>query len=149
MRCSKAGKHLSTYMDGELAPKAAAQLESHLAQCNRCSGELAQMRQLQGLFCQASRFSAPSAFRAEVLEKITGEPSKVFSFFPVFIRFAEAGVFVLAITAGVISGGMLINAVDPHHKGEQVIASLSLESFEALPPDSLGLAYLSMTEEKP
>lgn len=148
MRCSKAGKYLSSYIDNELGAKEAGLLESHLAQCDRCRGELEQMRQLQGLFSQTQRFSAPPAFRVKVMEKVGAQPSKGFSLFPVFVRFAEAGVFMLAITAGIMSGGMLINAFTPHHKGEQIVASLSLETFEALPPDSLGRAYLAMTEER-
>lgn len=146
MRCSKAGKYLSSYIDGELDAKEITSLESHLAQCDRCTEELEQLRQLQGLFSQARRFSAPSGFQSMVIEKISDQPVKGFSLFPVFIRFVEAGVFILVITAGIMSGGMLINVFAPHHRGEQVIASLSLETFDALPPDSLGRAYLAMTE---
>jgi len=146
MRCSRAVKYLSSYIDSELGAKEVALLESHLAQCDRCERELEQMRQLQGLFRQAPKFSAPPVFRAKVMERVNNQPARGFSLFPVFIRFAEAGVFVLAITAGIMSGGMLINAFAPHHKGDQVIASLSLETFDALPPDSLGRAYLAMTE---
>lgn len=148
MRCSKAEKYLSPYIDGELGAKQVALLESHLAQCGRCSREFGEIKRLRSLFSQAERFSAPSGFRAEVMERVSGKPAKGFSLFPVFTRFAEAVVIVLAITAGGIMGGMLINSLSPHHKGEQVVASLSLETFEALPPDSLGRAYLAMTEER-
>ena len=146
MRCSTAGKYLSSYIDSELAAKEVALLESHLAKCDRCTGELEQMRQLQGLFRQARTFSAPPAFRAKVMDKVIEQPAKEFSFFPVFIRFVEVGAFVLAITVGIMSGGTLINAFVPNNVGEQVIASLSLETFEAMPPGSLGRAYLAMTE---
>lgn len=146
MRCSKAGKCLSSYIDSELDAKEVALLESHLAHCDQCTEELEQLRQLQGLFNQAQKFTAPPAFRAKVMERISEQPTKRFSLFPVFIRFAEAAVFIMAITAGVMSGGTLINAFAPLHRGDQVIASLSLETFDALPPDSLGRAYLAMTE---
>lgn len=148
MRCSKAVKYLSSYIDNELGAEEVILLESHLAQCDRCTEELEQMLQIQGLFSQARRFSAPSSFRARVMDRVNNQPATGISLFPVFVRFAEAGAFMLAITAGIMSGGMLISAVAPHHKGEQVIASLSLETFEALPPDSLGRAYLAMTEER-
>ena len=146
MRCSKASKYLSSYIDHELPAKDAALLESHLAQCDQCTGELEQLKQVQNLFHQAGKFAAPPAFRLKVMKQVNEQPVKGFSLFPVFIRFAEAGAFVLAITAGIMSGGMLINSVAPHHKGDQVIAALSLETFDALPPDSLGRAYLAMTE---
>ncbi len=146
MRCSNVVKYLSTYLDLELGAKEVALLEAHLAQCDRCRAELEQLQLVQGLFKDARKFSAPPAFRAKVLGRLQSQPAQGFSFFPMFIRFAEIGVFLLAITAGIMSGGMLISAVAPHYKGEQVIAALSLETFEALPPDSLGGAYLAMTE---
>ena len=147
MRCSTARKNLSPYIDGELRSQESALLESHLAQCGRCAGELDEIKRLRSLFSQAERLTAPSGFRAGVMARV-GQPAKGLSFIPVFTRFAEAIAVVLAITTGGLMGGMLINALAPNHKGAQVIASLSLDAFEALPPDSLGRAYLAMTEER-
>jgi len=147
MRCSQAGKYLSPYLDGELGTKEVARLEAHLAHCGRCSGELDELRRLHGLFKRVERFSAPSCFSARVMEQAHPHPEKGFTFFQVFVRFVEAGVFLLVIIAGIMSGGMLLNAFAPHQKGTQVVSSLSLETFEALPPDSMGRAYLAMTEE--
>jgi anti-sigma factor RsiW len=147
MRCSKAVKKLSPYLDGELGARDNALLEAHLTQCDRCAYELKRLLQLHGLICQAQRFSAPPDFHSKVMERVIGRQTKGFSLFPVFTRFAEAIVFVLAITAGIMSGGMLISSFSPQHKGAQLISSLSLDTFEALPPDSLGRAYLAMTEE--
>lgn len=147
MRCSQAGKYFSPYLDGELGTTDAARLEAHLAHCDRCSGKLDEIRRLHGLFMQVERFSAPPGFSARVMETADAHPVKGFSFFPVFARFVEAGVFLLVITAGIMSGGMLMNALAPHHKSTQVVSSLSLETFEAVPPDSMGSAYLAMTEE--
>lgn len=146
MRCSKARKYLSPYIDGELAGHENALLQSHLAGCDRCSRELDGIRHLQGLFSQAERFAAPLPFHAKVMEKAFIPRKTGFSLFPVLARFAEVGAFLAAIIAGIMSGGTLINAISPHHKGDQVVASLSLDSFEALPPDSLGRAYLATTE---
>jgi anti-sigma factor RsiW len=148
MRCSKADKFLSPYIDGELGMSKKALLETHLAVCDRCAGELERMRRLKDLFNQDLGFSTPPMFCQKVMERISGGHTKGLALFPVFISFAEAVAIVMAITAGIISGGMLINVVTPHHRGAQVVASLSLESFEELPPDSLGRAYLAMTEER-
>jgi anti-sigma factor (TIGR02949 family) len=148
MRCSQAGKHLSPYIDGELETEEIIRLEAHLAKCDQCSGKLDEIKRLHGLFMQVERFSAPPGFRARVMERVNGQPEKVFSLYPYFARFVEAGVFLLIITAGIISGGMLTNAFAPHDKDAQVISSLSLEAFEALPHDSMGRAYLAVTEER-
>lgn len=148
MRCSKAGKYLSPYVDGELGASEVVRLESHLAQCDTCSRELGEIRQLSSLFSNAERFSAPPGLRASVMERVNGPSAKGFPLIPFFTGFAETVAVLLAITAGVMSGGLLINNLVQHHKGEQIVLSLSLESFEELPPDSLGRAYLVMTEER-
>jgi len=147
MRCSRAGKYFSAYLDGELGTKEVARLEAHLAGCDRCSGELDELKRLHGLFLRAERFSAPPGFSEMVMERADAHPAKGLSFFPVFARFVEAGAFLLVITGGIMSGGMLMNSFASHHKGVQVASSFFLETFEALPPDSMGRAYLAMTEE--
>ena len=148
MRCSKAERNLSSYIDGELEAEEIALLEAHLARCDQCSGKLDELTRLHSMFMQAERFPAPPGFRARVMEKVSGQAEKGFSLFPYFSRFVEAGVFLLVVAAGIMSGEMLMNAFAPHHKDTQVISSLSLETFEALPPDSMGRAYLAMTEER-
>ncbi len=148
MRCSKAEKFLSPYIDGELEARETALLESHLAQCEKCAGKFEEATQLRELFMSAERFPAPNNFSAEVMERVTGRPSRGFAFVPVLTGFAEAFVFVLAIALGIVSGGLLINAVAPRHNAEQIVTSLSLDTFEALPPGSVGRAYLTLTEER-
>lgn len=147
MRCSQAGKYFSPYLDGELGTTETAQLETHLEHCDGCSGELDEIKRLHGMFIQVERFSVPPGFSARVMERTDAYPVKGFSFFPVFARFVEAGIFLLVITGGIMSGGILMNSFASHHKGVQVASSLFLETFEAMPPDSMGRAYLAMTEE--
>jgi len=146
MRCSKASKCLSPYIDGELGPQERALLESHLARCGGCARKLEELTRVHSLFVDAERVSAPQGFSAEVMEKVSAQPSRGFSLIPFFTRFAEVTAVVLAITAGIMSGNILTNALTLHHRGETIVASLSLDTFEALPPDSLGSAYISMTE---
>jgi anti-sigma factor RsiW len=148
MRCSKAKKYLSPYLDGELGVHEKALFETHLDECHKCASELERMRRLQGLFNQDLSFSAPSAFREIVMDRITAGQTKGLSLFPVLFRFAEVVVFVLAVTAGIMSGGVLTNAFIPREKEAHVLSSLSLDTFESAPPGSVGRVYLSMTEEK-
>lgn len=44
MRCQRARRLLSAYLDGEVDPRRRARLESHLAGCATCSAELARLR---------------------------------------------------------------------------------------------------------
>lgn len=148
MRCSKSRKYLSPYIDGELKADEIARIKSHISMCDRCSREFSELERLHSLFGQTACFSAPQGFHAKVMERLNCQSVKRFSLFPVFTRFAEAAAVIVAITAGIMTGGLLINGFIPHHRGEQVAASFPLETFEALPPDSLGKAYLAVTEEK-
>jgi anti-sigma factor RsiW len=148
MRCSKAEKFLSPYIDGELGARETALLESHLAQCEKCAGKFEEIKKLRGLFMGAERFPSPNNFAAEVMERVSGQPSRGFALIPVFTRFAEAFAFVLAIALGIISASLFINTVAPRHNAKQIVTSLSLDTFEALPPGSMGRAYLTLTEER-
>lgn len=148
MRCSRAETLLSSHIDNELGPHERALLESHLAQCRMCTRKLEELTKVHGLFVGAERFSAPQGFSSEVMDKVSATPSRGFSLIPFFARLAEVGAVLLAIYAGITSGGFLINTLAPHQK-EPVVASLSLEVLETMPPDSLGSAYLSLLEERP
>jgi anti-sigma factor RsiW len=147
MRCSRAGKYLSLYIDGELEVHDRVLLESHIVKCCMCARKIEELTRVHSLFADAERFSAPQGFSAEVMAKVSAQPSRGLALIPFFVRFAEVTSVVLAITVGIMSGSILTNALALHHRGEAVVASLSLETFEALPPDSLGRAYISMTEE--
>jgi len=57
--------------------------------------------------------------------------------------FAEVAVLGVIIFTGIVSGGFL---ADRLNSGKTVAASLALDLFDPTPPDSLGGAYLAMTE---
>jgi hypothetical protein len=66
-------------------------------------------------------------------------------FAPLWLNFAEALVILIVIGIGVVSGNFFSNSLGLRNS-EKGIASMSLEIFEATPPDSLGGAYLAMLE---
>ncbi len=150
MRCFSVRKRLSPYVDGELPAREARKLESHLAGCQRCTADYEEMAGVHHLFADAQRFSAPQGFPAAVMEKIEARSTKTFSLVPLFVRFAGTAAVVLAIVAGAVSGDVLMSSLFPHRgpEGETVMASLSLDAFEASPPGSLGYGYLSVTGDR-
>jgi anti-sigma factor RsiW len=145
MRCFSVRRRLSPYVDGELPVREARNLESHLAGCERCTADYEEMAGVHRLFAGARRFSAPQGFPVAVLEKVEARSTKTFSLVPLLSRFAVAAAVVLAIAAGAVSGDVLMSFLVLHRgpEGETVMASLSLDSFEASPPGSLGHGYLS------
>jgi predicted anti-sigma-YlaC factor YlaD len=146
MKCSKARRKISLYMDGELESNDKVLLKLHLVQCNRCAKEFEEIERLHSLFAHADRFSAPQGFSMEVMLKVNDYQSRSFSLSSLFVRFAQAAAVLLAISLGTIPGDLFMNTLSLHQKEEIIITSFSLDIFEALPPDSLGGAYLTMTE---
>ena len=53
MRCFVVRRRLSLYIDGELGPRAAEKLESHLAGCPRCSAEHGRLYEVRRWFAAA------------------------------------------------------------------------------------------------
>jgi anti-sigma factor RsiW len=150
MRCFSVRRRLSPYIDGELQAREARKLKSHLAGCQRCTADYEEMAEVHRLFAGAKRFCAPQGFPAAVMEKVEALPTKTFSLVPLFVQFAGAAAVVLAIAAGAVSGDVLMSSLVPHRgpEGETVMASLSLDAFEASPPGSLGHGYLSVTGDR-
>jgi anti-sigma factor RsiW len=145
MRCSRAGKYLSSYIDGELQAHKRVLLESHLVGCSKCARKVEELTGVHSLFVEAERFSAPRGFSTKVMKKVSTHPSRDFSLTPFFVRFAEVAAVLATITLGIMSGSILTNALALHHRGEIVVAPLLLETFEVLPPDSLAAAYMTIT----
>ncbi len=145
MKCSKAHKLISPYIDGELIEQNRKLLEDHIKVCHKCRKEFEEGKELHNLFANTDKFKAPYGFHARVMANISSGEIRRSSRIPVFARLAEAVVVIVVIALGVLSGSLLIKDYMPD-KARQVMASLSLDVFDSAPPDSLGGAYLAMTE---
>lgn len=143
MRCSKAKKLISPYIDGELGSMEKGRLESHIRECAECGELLKELSKVHGMFAGAPRFEAPYGFAGMVMARITARETR--KIFPI-AGFARAAAVCLVIAAGITSGEMMMKKLLPSNKGNMVVSSLSLSSFDPAPPDSVGGAYLAMTE---
>lgn len=144
MKCRKS-KLVSAYFDNELAEKEKIRLEAHLRGCRSCSSRFEAYTKVRRTFSAAGRETAPAWFPAKVMARISdSKPSRSFVF-PVLVRFAEVTIVLAMIAVGVISGGFLVNGNHARHAGA-LASSFSLEVFDPAPPDSVGGAYLAMTE---
>jgi len=150
MRCFSVRRRLSPYVDGELPVRDARKLESHLAGCERCTADYEETAGVHSLFAGAQRFSAPQGFLVAVMKKVEARSKNTISLVPLLLRFAGAAAVALALAAGVVSGDVLMSSLVPHRspEAETVMASLSLDTFEASPPGSLGYGYLSMMGDR-
>jgi anti-sigma factor RsiW len=145
MKCSKAHKLISSYIDGELPERDMKTLEGHMKDCHECREELEESKELHDLFANADKFKAPYGFHTRVMANISSGKIRGSSRIPVFLRLAEGFMIIVVIALGVLSGSFLIKGYMPD-KAREVMASLSLDVFDPAPPGSMGGAYLAMTE---
>jgi len=145
MKCSKAHKLISPYIDGELTFADKKILEDHITVCSVCRTELEESRELHTMFSRTETYKAPYGFHTRVMSNLTTGKTKGSSAFPVFVRLAEALVILMVITFGIISGSQVIKGNQPD-RAKDVIASLSLDMFDSAPPGSLSGVYLAMME---
>lgn len=145
MKCSRAHKLMSPYIDGELSHAEREVFGAHLKQCGQCRMEFETLGKVHALFGQAGKYPAPYGFATRVMATTGSDGKTREPWFPLLIRLAEAAVFVLVITAGVLSGNFLSSRLLPG--GAPSVASLmSLDVFDPAPADSPGGVYLAMTE---
>ena len=145
MKCLKAHKLISPYIDGELPDRDMKALEGHMKVCHKCRTEFEDSKGLHNLFANADKFKAPYGFHTRVMANTSSEKITGLSRFPVFLRLAEAFVIIVVMAFGILSGSLMIKGY-PQDKARNIIASFSLDVFDSAPPDSLAGAYLAMTE---
>jgi len=147
MRCSKAEKLISLYLDGEISVEEKGLFEAHVRECIVCAGKLDEIGKVRAAFGQAMRYRAPLGFSARVLDTVQGNAQVRPSFAFLFTRFAAAVAVLIIIGLGVLTGRFLGSGRQTA-KTEETAAFLSLDIFNATPHDSPGGAYLAMTEGK-
>jgi len=137
---------MSTHLDKELPPGKQAGLEAHLNHCEACAADLRASLEIQQLLVETERFAAPAGFSRRVMARLNpAGPARPF-FTPVWLRFAEVAVVLLAIGSGLVFGRLLSLPAGQAGMGN-ASASLSLDLFAPAPAGSLGGVYLAMLED--
>ena len=75
MKCSKARKWISQYLDDELAPGEKQAFALHVRACAACREELEEPRTVHKMFAAAERFSAPYGFATRVMANLEEKES--------------------------------------------------------------------------
>jgi anti-sigma factor RsiW len=145
MSCPKT-KLISEYLDKELGLGETTAFESHLHGCGICSQKLGELQSLRAAFSRAERHPAPYGFATRVMARTAElEKKKTPWLVPFLVRFAEAAVLLVVITAGIFAGKLMTNG-SPRANTTIIASTLSLDMFDATPPGSLGGAYLTVME---
>jgi anti-sigma factor RsiW len=146
MKCSKAQELISPYIDEELSEGKKRELEDHIKACEKCRTEVEEMQGVSQLFVNTEKFKAPYGFHAKVMANVNASKTGRIFPVPILVRLAEAVMVLALIAVGIISGSFLAKGLMPEQAREALASSLHLDVFEPAPPDTLGGAYLAMTE---
>jgi anti-sigma factor RsiW len=151
MTCKSVREKISLYIDEALGPSERDAVNRHLQECSKCQAHYEEIRDVHALLAGAERYRAPAGFSSRVMASVKAEQEagmKAFTSFkmPLFLKFAEAAFAVVIAIIGIISGNILMMNNYTSERPPVIEESLSLDVFDPLPPDSIGGAYIVMTE---
>ncbi|MDP2689156.1 MAG: hypothetical protein Q8P48_03475 [Deltaproteobacteria bacterium] len=154
MDCDKAKELFTERIDDLLAGDAREALEGHLVCCESCARHFKGLIEAHAAAKSAPRFRAPEGFASRVMEEIRPleEPGFLIWFWsmPSYLKLAQAAAAAAVVLVGVYSAGFLsekLIAGGVAENGEtSLVASVSTDYLEPVPPESMGEMYLS-TEE--
>ena len=148
MKCSRIQKMISRYIDDELSLDEKKSFALHIQDCSGCRKELEETQAVHELFASAERFSAPYGFTTRVIANLEEKESSwfrgVFALRPFFLRAVEVTFALIIMIIGVISGNLLVAERSVPQGEASVERALSLDVFQATPPDSIAGAYVTM-----
>ena len=70
MKCNKAIKEISGYLDGELDAELKVTLEAHLTYCNHCHAVYDSTKKTIEIYCDDKLFSLPEEVRTRLHEAL-------------------------------------------------------------------------------
>jgi anti-sigma factor RsiW len=148
MKCSRIQKMISRFIDCELSLDEKKSFALHIQDCSGCRKELEETQAVHKLFVSAERFPAPYGFATRVMANLEEkEPSRfrrIFTLRPFFLRAVEAAFTLIMIVIGLISGNVLVAERSVPQREASVERALSLDVFQATPPDSIAGIYVTM-----
>jgi hypothetical protein len=103
MNCHRAGDLLSPYVEAELSPARAAELEAHVAGCARCRTELADLRRAAGALRTPPPLVQPVGLLAEFRSRLETPSRRPHPFFrPPTLWLVPAGAIAAGLLIGVV-----------------------------------------------
>jgi anti-sigma factor RsiW len=152
MKCHRIRKMISPYVDDRLGPAEKEGFISHIRGCADCRKDLEETQALGHLFASAEIFHAPYGFTTRVMENLKERDPSWLSRFsaarPLFLRVMEVALVLIVFFIGLISGNVLVADKGATPRAANIQQALSLEVFQATPPDTIGAIYVTIMEVK-
>jgi predicted anti-sigma-YlaC factor YlaD len=150
MKCAKAKKKISVYLDGELKEDEKQELLTHLEICDDCRKEKEMLSSLLTTFEVPKEIEPPPYLFLKVKQEIEKQETKKFLFFPSLRWFRPITVglglivmFFLSSLTGNYLGKMILSAKTQKEPtiSQEFNTTLRLVAFDDIPEESFGNIY--------
>jgi hypothetical protein len=157
-RCRDIRKKLSAFQDGEVNQMQKESIEIHLQSCRECKKQFAAMVHTYQSIDRLQQIEPDPVFTQQVMARVNNT-SLLDHFLNNFLRSLPVPASMTAmVIIGLLSGTLLGNLViqnqlnsrelssSANYPGqENIVTSLSLDSFNAAPPGSIADSFLHVT----
>lgn len=159
MECKKVKEKLSAFIDNELKESNRVKIEQHLADCPFCMQEAKLLAQAWNALEVWDKMEVPDNFEIRFWQRVRKREEKKLSIQKLIrsiVRIPVPAAAVIILVVGLILGNYLGNILYPKEtkpSGDKVIALgkndvLYLDTFNDLPPESVGEVYISLVSLK-
>ncbi len=139
MNCAEVRESLSPWLDGELSPEVRTLVDRHLASCDACLRELAQLEALERALAALPVPPLPEGLPERVAARLP-RPSR---------HWWQSMALAASLILGIVLGGALARDFYPVSQesgyGTEVA---SLDAFHDFPQGSMGLILASYQEDE-
>ena len=159
MECKKVKEKLSAFMDNELKDNERLKIDQHLADCPFCLQEAKLLAQTWSALEVWEKMEVPHNFETRFWQRVREREEKKLSIQKLIrsiVRIPVPAAAAIILVTGLILGNYFGNILYPKEKklsGDKVVALgendvLYLDSFDDLPPESVGNVYISLVSLK-
>jgi hypothetical protein len=157
-RCKDIIKKLSAFQDGEVNKAQKESIEFHLQNCRKCKKEFAAMMHTYQSIEKLPPIEPDPMFTQKVMARINN--TSLLDHFlnnfsrPLPVPAAMTAMVIIGLLSGTLLGNLVIqNQLNPlelsspanYPDRENIVTSLSLDSFNAAPPGSIADGFLHVT----
>lgn len=155
MKCFKVKSKLSAYIDGELRGKWGAKVEKHLTKCNYCKQDLNLLRESYKILDILGEISPSESFDEKFWQRIKESERQQLTSKTLWKRTGVsyvAGLLIICVGLfwGIWSANLIYlkeNSLSGTKEISQIEKLLYLETFDDIPPDSIGGIYISLNSK--
>jgi DNA-binding FrmR family transcriptional regulator len=154
-KCRDVRKKLSAFQDGEVNQIQKESIETHLRSCRECKKQFTAMMHTYQSIDKLPQIEPDPIFTQQVIARIN-KTSLQDHFLNNFLRplSIPAAMVIIGLLSGTLIGSLVIqNQLNPlelsspanYPDRENIVTSLSLDSFNAAPPGSIADGFLHVT----